>query len=262
MKVLLLAFAILYFSSYPVQGILRSKHAWEDEVYFMVTLYDKVNGTFICGGVIIDHEWVLTAASCAQNAQGMWAVAGSYYRPTISSTKWQRPTVDYGIVHEKYIKGEPHYDLALLHISEPYVWTEGVRPVAMPQPGESPSGQVDFFGWGQVTIGFPATSLATGVEVMRVPVLDWHECRDLLPKNLVWDDRMVCTEQMPRQSFCKEDIGGPIVVNRGRDELAMLVGIAVWSYLPCGMIQYPNVYSQVSLYLDWIEANTRGNKRF
>lgn len=259
MKVLLfgLAVAIALFSG-QANAILRGQLAWEDEVYFTVRLHDKVNGSLICTGVIIEHEWVLTAASCAQNPVGMWAIAGSYFTHTITSTKWQRPTVDYGIVHENYVEGEYHDDIALLHVSEPYVWTEYVRPAAPPQRDAIPTGEVNLFGFGHVTIGYPTTSLTSDTRRLTVDVLDWDECRQLLPQDVVTDERMVCTQQIPRQSFCREDVGGPLVKHRGQ-ELSELVGIAAWSYLPCGFKQYPNVYTQVSLYLDWIDEKIQKN---
>ncbi|XP_075167892.1 thrombin-like enzyme bilineobin [Haematobia irritans] len=256
MRVSLFAIVIALLSLGQVHGIIKGKYAIEGEVYFMVALYDKLNGSLVCGGVIIANEWVLTAASCAENPQGMWAVAGSYFTSTLSSDRWQRPTVDYGIIHENYVKGQPHYDLALLHVSEPFVWTEYVRPAVLPQSGEIPSGEVHTFGYGQVTIGYPTTSMAVGIRSLSTTVLDWNICKQLLPNDLLLDERMLCTDQLARQSICKEDIGGPLVINRGYDELALLVGIASWAYLPCGMKQYPNVYTQVSLYLDWIQENT------
>ncbi|XP_075168321.1 trypsin-1-like [Haematobia irritans] len=255
MKVSLFAIVTAILGLGQVHGIVKGKYAIEDEVYFMVTLYDKLNGTLVCGGVIIAHEWVLTAASCAENPQGMWAVAGSYFTTTLNSNRWQRPIVDYGIIHENHVKGQPHYDLALLHVSEPFVWTEYVRPAALPKSGEIPSGEVQFFGYGQNTIGYPST-ISNEVKKLPTSILDWQVCQELLPKDLILDERMVCTDQLARQSFCKEDLGGPLVINRGHDELALLVGIASWAYLPCAMKAYPNVYTQVSLYLDWIQENT------
>uniref|UniRef100_A0A1I8NGE7 Uncharacterized protein n=1 Tax=Musca domestica TaxID=7370 RepID=A0A1I8NGE7_MUSDO len=245
MKTLLVISLLFASTIFQANGILRGKDAWETDVYFMARLYDKVNGSVICGGVIIDNEWVL-----------MWAVAGSHFVPQLTSNRWQRPTVDFAVVHENYVPGEYHDDLALLHVSEPYVWTEYVRPAELPEPNTVPTGIVDVFGYGHVTIGYPTTSMATATRRLTVPIMEWSECRDLLPAKLVTDEQMVCTKQIARQSFCREDVGGPLLKIR-EPELPLLVGIAAWFYEPCGMKQYPNVYAQVSLYIDWIMGNIK-----
>lgn len=49
---------------------------------------------------------------------------------------------------------------------------------------------------------------------------------------------------------CSGDSGGPLLVD------GVQVGIVSWSVKPCTVPPYPGVYTGVSHYIDWIEANT------
>lgn len=258
MKVLI-GFAILLVASHTAHSVLRGKRPWFEEIYFTAALHETSTGNLTCGGVIIAKDWILTAASCAQHPTDLEAIAGSLFAlsVTLSSNTWQRRLIDYAVVHDKYTVGEYHDNIALLHLNAPFEWTEHVRPVALPQPDAVPSGEVRFFGLGQSVIGYPTTSYAFDWQRIIVNILDWDLCRPQLPQNLKLDQQMVCTEQIARQSFCSGgDLGGPLVMEREKNN-SLLVGIANWAYSPCGFSQYPNVYTQVSLYLDWIEDSMK-----
>ena len=54
--------------------------------------------------------------------------------------------------------------------------------------------------------------------------------------------------------FIKGDSGGPLVCSNEDGDL-ILQGIVSWGMKPCAQEQYPNVYTRVSYYRDWIEEN-------
>jgi len=46
---------------YIINGQWAARGAWPWQVML------KVNGSFYCGGVVIDNRWILTAAHCTQD---------------------------------------------------------------------------------------------------------------------------------------------------------------------------------------------------
>lgn len=66
---------------------------------------------------------------------------------------------------------------------------------------------------------------------------------------VTWLISSSCTNCQIRNSiFLQGDSGGPLVVNNE------VVGISSW-VMPCG-IGYPDVYTRVASYADWIEEHT------
>lgn len=57
----------------------------------------------------------------------------------------------------------------------------------------------------------------------------------------------ICTFTRSGQGVCIGDYGSPLVIND------VLVGVVSWGY-HCG-IGSPDVYTRVSSYIDWIQAN-------
>ena len=52
---------------------------------------------------------------------------------------------------------------------------------------------------------------------------------------------------------CAGDSGGPLTVKRGEDNKWVLAGI-ISNGINCGQPNTPGVYTQVSAYVDWINA--------
>lgn len=50
------------------------------------------------------------------------------------------------------------------------------------------------------------------------------------------------------QSFCRGDLGGPMMFNND------LVGLASWNY-GCGDPEKPDVFVYIKPYYDWIQSN-------
>ncbi|NNL89297.1 MAG: trypsin-like serine protease [Marinicaulis sp.] len=111
---------------------------------------------------------------------------------------------------------------------------------------------VDIFGWGKTrnVEGYePFGSLLT----VDLTVLSQEECMGLPgfgPEKV--HDGVFCASD-PVQKTCKGDSGGPVVHNN------TLVGIVSWGKKQCESDGRPGVYTRVSEYADWIDAEIGEN---
>lgn len=57
------------------------------------------------------------------------------------------------------------------------------------------------------------------------------------------------------KGHCFGDSGGPLIYNYVKGSRVQ-IGIVSYHIMPCGKGEYPDVYTKVSHYIDWIKSNT------
>lgn len=241
-----------------LQGrVVNGENARPGQAPYIVTLASpdsSTNYSHSCGGSIINKEWILTAAHCVSHGSGKherWVFAGVTDQSNITSG--QERFTDYVYIHEKYPGGNvvAPYDIALMHLSEPLVFNEFVKPIALPSRDELYSGNGTIYGWGRTN----SSILPTPEPMQRVEteILEYDECVKRLPMNNPLHPVNVCSSSMDSQiSACQGDSGGPFVKENAKG-VTEQVGVTSWVYVPCGEKNYPSAYTRVSAFVDWIE---------
>merc|ERR1719211_185056 len=84
-----------------------------------------------------------------------------------------------------------------------------------------------------------------------VPVVADGSCR--LEYSFSIADSMICAGEAGKDS-CQGDSGGPMVCYN-QDGSGYLGGIVSWG-IGCGGLYHPGVYTEVSYFVDWVEAHT------
>ncbi|XP_034101154.2 transmembrane protease serine 9-like [Drosophila albomicans] len=233
-------------TGYVINGTEADPHA-APYIVSLATNFDK--HSHICGGTLVAKEWIITAAHCISNPVGMSVIAGLHKRAEVDERTQQRQ-VDFGRVHEQYTGGVGPFDIAILHVSEPFDFNEWVQPASLPSDGEINEGATHLYGWGQPkSYVFTAAKVLQTVETQIVP----HEqCKEILPDTAPLAETNVCSDSLQQSiSACNGDSGGPLVIERPATP-AQLIGVVSWGYIPCGLANYPSVYTRVSAYIGWI----------
>ncbi|XP_030559374.1 trypsin-1 isoform X1 [Drosophila novamexicana] len=213
-------------------------------------------GSFYCGASLVNDQYAVTAAHC---------VNGFYHRLITvrllehnrqdSNVKIVDRRVARVLVHPSYSTQNFDSDIALIRFNEPVRLGIDMHPVCLPTPTETFAGQTAVVtGWGALSEGGPISDTLQEVEV---PILSQQECRDTNYGTAKITDNMICAgyvEQGGKDS-CQGDSGGPMHVIGAR-QTYQLAGIVSWGE-GCAKPRSPGVYTRVSNFNEWIEANTR-----
>ncbi|KAA0202996.1 hypothetical protein HAZT_HAZT010845 [Hyalella azteca] len=233
----------------PAQDrIVGGEEAVPHSYPWMVALF--IDDMYFCGGSIIDDQWILTAAHCMD---GVEVVAGAHNVRQNEPTQLTFTSTDFTI-HEHYNDALIRDDIAVIHLPEPLVWSSYIAPVCLPA-ASAPELQdgvlVNPSGWGR-----PSDTQSTISDVLRqvvVPVLSNDVCADTYGGASVTPN-VICIDSTGGKGTCMGDSGGPMnYVDGGKTYTRGIVSYGSSTGCETG---YPDVFTRVTHYLDWISEKT------
>lgn len=203
-----------------------------------------------CSGVLIDSEWVLTAAHCAikRTPHSIEVQLGNRH---VEPGRGERHSVSEIFVHPDYISATVP-DLALLHLEE----ASAYEPVTILTEEDAyladPGVVATASGWGRIFQD--KATFAVTLQKAEMPIVSNAVCGALDGPYPGWiteyeicagyDDGSIDTSS--------GDSGGPLMVPDGDDWRT--VGLTSW-----GNGTYYGVYSRVSAAADWVQQTIDDN---
>jgi V8-like Glu-specific endopeptidase len=250
-------------SKAELNKIIGGRDAMEGEFPF-VALVTYEPSYQMCTGVLIDPEWVLTAAHCVYKSQENYLYV-SVNMTNIKSAQNKYIKV-YPIIHEKYDSDTVANDIALLRLEEKVT---DVVPASLPSRNWTkasdymyyPGTEVTVVGWGCVGISpmrkttiNPDSSnpnyfieLGDKLQVVTLPISSQK-----FPYHFAvgYDD-----DRSKNKSVCFGDSGSPVLY--GTDHPNILIGINSLG-APSNWIG-PGGAVKINDYLSWIQDTMKSN---
>lgn len=203
-----------------------------------------------CGGVLVSHNVIATAAHCILDKFKMNKVRLGH--ADLNRTKeFEVVSVTLHPDYDINDAGIPDNDLALIKIAEDLVFDIAVKPICLPEKSDD-SWQneiANVAGWGFTE----NLSLSNVLLQVSLKFVNQSVCQaDIRSKgvgNFTLTPSQICAQGLLGEDSCMGDSGGPLMyLNR---QHTVLIGITSFGTRQCDS-SVPGVYTDISKYKNWI----------
>uniref|UniRef100_A0A2K5I747 Kallikrein B1 n=1 Tax=Colobus angolensis palliatus TaxID=336983 RepID=A0A2K5I747_COLAP len=136
-------------SSRIVGGTNSSWGEWPWQVSLQVKLMAQRH---LCGGSLIGHQWVLTAAHCFDGIPlpDVWRIYSGILNLSDITKETPFSQIKEIIIHQNYRISEGNHDIALIKLQAPLNYTEFQKPICLPSKGDTNTIYTNCWvtGWG------------------------------------------------------------------------------------------------------------------
>ncbi|XP_065211798.1 trypsin-1-like [Planococcus citri] len=220
---------------------------------WLVSLMFADSYSSFCGGVLLNRNYVLTAAHCLhrRDPSDVLIRLGEYDFFEQNDTVSVDIKPSKAIVHAEYDPATKQNDIALIKLSTPTKYTDFIRPICLPTRKAKTNQTVVVAGWGTLYYGGPVSNV-----IMEVPIPVW-DLENCISKyhQPVFKTNLCAAAYEGGKDACQGDSGGPLLMQHANGRW-VTIGVVSWG-MGCADKDQPGVYTDVSSYLGWISNNTK-----
>ena len=250
-----------------VERVLGGRGVTHEMFPWQVAVLNRVSPgrVVLCGGSLIEREWVLTAAHCVTRGASATLWPRQQFEVRHGATNWRESdeATASGVAE---IHMHPGYDgdvtrgndIALLRLSRPI---EDTRYAVLPKEDAAaqfviPGACSVVTGWGHTREGDDSSG-ADQLQAASLAILDQRECRQAYGASRISAGEVCAGLPGGGRDSCQGDSGGPLVVEGLGPGHHVLAGVVSWGE-GCGRAGKPGVYARVAHYMPWIRRVTGG----
>ncbi|XP_062132469.1 serine protease 1-like [Drosophila sulfurigaster albostrigata] len=234
----------------PEGRITNGKDASADQFPYQVGLSLQIGSSSAwCGGSLIGHEWVLTAAHCTDGVDAVTVHLGS----TVRSSPKVKHTVskDKIIIHSDWNSRTLLNDISLIRIPS-VEYSSAIRAVELPKIDSHYStysgDEAIASGWGRTSDS--SSSVAAHLQYAHLTIITNSACQRTYGTTIRSSN--ICVSTPSAVSTCNGDSGGPLVLESSKVQIGLT---SFGSSAGCEK-NYPAAFTRVTSYLDWIKDHT------
>ncbi|XP_011867932.1 PREDICTED: chymotrypsin-1-like [Vollenhovia emeryi] len=209
----------------------------------------RANGNHMCGGSIIDKQYILTAAHCvvplmqdSRLRESVTVVTGTTYL----NAGGQAHKVEKMWYHDNYnlrALGRSSNDIGLIKLTEPIEFGPTQQAIKLPTKDIAKGDAVTIAAWGSTGFGKP---IHDNLQKLNAKAMLPEECQAYHSFLMHINKNEVCTLITKGTGLCHGDSGSGLI----QDSDGTIIGL-VSGGRPCAT-GYPDVYTNVFRYVSWI----------
>jgi len=232
--------------------IIGGTEAIDGDFGWTVSLNSR--GSHFCGGVLVNPNYILSAAHCFANGfpANFTVLIGAHNRNALSDRVQIRRGAKL-FVHERYDNDKNGFsdDIALIKLNAPVEFdNKYIVPACVDESASlDASNKVAYItGWGRSRVGGPSTIVKNQ---LAEQVFDQDSCQNRFTVNYNKEAMICAIDLTGKTGSCQGDSGGPLVYQNPADNLYYVIGLTSFGFTRCNR---GTSYTRVNNYIDWIKA--------
>ncbi|XP_021951696.1 trypsin-1 [Folsomia candida] len=230
-------------------GVEATPYQFPWVVWIVVTFNN--GDEYFCGGVIIDYNYILTAAQCiypGNTIRRLDVVAGDH--DLSRNEGWEQTRIGVNVTRPgNYNPNTNAYDVGLIALNNALIPSHAVGRVALAYPGyPGSSGILTVSGWGSTS---EFGNVVPKLRKANMTGVSNSACSTAYSGSATIRSDMMCARGASGGSGgCAGDAGGPLMCHNEVDGY-FLCGIVSFG-MECSTSRYPEVYQRMSSFVTWI----------